>query len=526
MPNSKIILVSNINLDKSYTNVLSYSENQMLSLCNTNKVAESNTFSFIRDRGTIQTNFTYSQALQSNYVAFQNPDYSNKWFFAFIDKVIYKGNYNTEIEYTIDSWSTWFSYWTKKNCYVIRQHVNDDTIGLNTVNENLDIGDVIEEYETEDISYSEYYWIAITSGYNPSTQEQFDGITVYNKQVYGKQVFLINGASFSDMCINLGLFIIKTNADGYADAIDNIFIVPDALITVADLNEKTTTVGGHTCTFYTLDYSNTIKSFNTTISKRHTFTGFTPKNNKCYVYPYNYLYVSNNAGNNNIYKYENFSSTNCVFRNELVLSVGCSGQLVPLSYQNMARNDDDAIPLCKYPTCSWSSDAYINWLTQNAINIPSQFTSGAMQSINSFASGESGSGVSTLASTIGGLLGQFYSAKLLPNVTKGGNTGDVNFGANRNVFTFREMRVKTEYLRIIDDYFTKFGYKINRLTSPNIVGRTYWNYLEISQDSNIGYGSVPSQYMEEINNACRRGVTIWHNHSNVGNYSLNNTISS
>jgi hypothetical protein len=30
--------------------------------------------------------------------------------------------------------------------------------------------------------------------------------------------------------------------------------------------------------------------------------------------------------------------------------------------------------------------------------------------------------------------------------------------------------------------------------------------------------------MEEINKACRRGITIWHNNENVGNYSLNNTI--
>ena len=79
-------------------------------------------------------------------------------------------------------------------------------------------------------------------------------------------------------------------------------------------------------------------------------------------------------------------------------------------------------------------------------------------------------------------------------------------------------------MKIIDDYFTRFGYKINNLELPNIVGRRNWNYLEIGQSENIGYGSVPSSYMEEINNACRKGVTIWHNHSNIGNYNLDNSI--
>ena len=43
----------------------------------------------------------------------------------------------------------------------------------------------------------------------------------------------------------------------------------------------------------------------------------------------------------------------------------------------------------------------------------------------------------------------------------------------------------------------------------------------VDKSEEIGYGDVPSQYMEIINQACRKGVTIWHNHANVGNFSLN-----
>ena len=48
--------------------------------------------------------------------------------------------------------------------------------------------------------------------------------------------------------------------------------------------------------------------------------------------------------------------------------------------------------------------------------------------------------------------------------------------------------------------------------------------IEIGMNESIGYGSVPSKYMEEINGACRKGITIWHDHSNLGDFSLNNTI--
>jgi hypothetical protein len=129
-----------------------------------------------------------------------------------------------------------------------------------------------------------------------------------------------------------------------------------------------------------------------------------------------------------------------------------------------------------------------------------------------------------VAGQIANTIGEFYSASLLPNVTHGQNTADINFLAERNTFTFRCMRAKTEYLKVIDDYFTRFGYKINRVLSPNITGRTYWNYIEIATSECIGNGDVPTNFMEEINNACRRGTTIWHSHDNIGNYSLNNAI--
>lgn len=86
------------------------------------------------------------------------------------------------------------------------------------------------------------------------------------------------------------------------------------------------------------------------------------------------------------------------------------------------------------------------------------------------------------------------------------------------------MRAKDEYMKILDSYFTRFGYKTNRLGTPNITCRTYWNYLEIGQGEQVGFGEIPSIYLDVMNKACQSGVTIWHNHSNIGNYELNNTI--
>lgn len=179
--NSKILLVKNINIDRQYTNVLSYSESQMLDLCQQNLVAQADDYSFIRQTQSIMASFSYNQCLQANYIAFQNPNYSNKWFFAWIDEVNYKGEKNTEITYTVDSWSTWFGYWQKKTCFITRHHVNDDTIGANTIQEDLNVGQIISDYTDfiDEIGSNSFFWFVIASNYDPSNSTRTAGVGVY-----------------------------------------------------------------------------------------------------------------------------------------------------------------------------------------------------------------------------------------------------------------------------------------------------------------------------------------------------------
>lgn len=251
---------------------------------------------------------------------------------------------------------------------------------------------------------------------------------------------------------------------------------------------------------------------------------------KVFTYPYNYLEVTNNIGNTNIYRYENFSTSNMQFDIEGVICCGCSIRLVPKNYKGSSKNYNEIVPLAKYPPCAWTNDAYTNWLTQNAINLQSQFLGLAGAGIGTVASlamgnvaGVVGGGMSVAQQALS-MVGEFRQANMLSNVQHGENSGDVNFAFRKNTFTFKKMSAKNEYLQIIDDYFTRFGYAIKRLDTPHLSGRTNWNYVEIGANESIGYGSVPSKYMTEINNACRRGVTIWHTHDNIGDFSLDNSI--
>ena len=514
--NSKILLVKNIHIDKQYINVLSYTEAQMLELCQANLVAQADNYSFLRPTGSIMAGFTYAQCLQANYIAFQNPDYTNKWFFAWIDDVIYKGDRNTEITFTIDVWSTWFSYWNKQNCYVLRHHVNDDVAGNYTQPEGLETGEYISDgmIKVDELT-SMSYIIQVSEWVNASENKPL--ATNYGG-VYSA------GGAYICPDITSVVNILNAFQDGRADAILNVYMCPTYFISNTNSSLQ---YSGQSIPIYLSKY----------INKPTSIDGYTPKNKKLLTFPYCFLNLSNNNGSVNSYMYELFEDDNGVPNNQVLFNikgvptVGSSSKCVPYAYKIYGNdNEDEGIIGGKFPTLSWSEDAYINWLTQNSVNIGIGVASNLLTILGGAGMIASGGGATAGASAIvsGSLgiasqIGQIYQHSITPNVAKGNtNGGDINSSSDTNTFYFYKMNIRAEYARIIDDYFSRYGYKINRITSPNITGRPIFNYVEIGSSECIGYGDVPSKYMDIINRACRKGVTIWHNHSNLGNYSLNN----
>lgn len=519
LDNKNQLTFSNVNAQTSYFSNLNY--------------LEEDNCSYQRKDNIIRFPAHIDNIINYNYVMYQNENYTNKWFYAFITNMRYVNDNMTEITIKTDVYQTWQFDLIYKQMFVEREHVSDDTIGLHTIEENLNIGEVTEIQEDYDASLSEFYFVGVLSSWNVKTKKQFDGISLYTKQVFGKQLFLFDFTKLNyEGARDLLKFIVTTNIDGHIEDLGEIFIIPEALIDKSKLilNEYDYT-GTNDGQFYTMPYSDEIVSFTMNIDKIYSFANFSPKNNKCYVYPYNYLLVTNNIGNRNILKYEQFSGNKANFKIELSLSVGCSGRCVPLNYKNQVKAIDEAIPLGKYPTCAWSGDAYINWLTQNAVNIPTKFLSTAGSIIAGIAATAAtggnvavGATVATLgiSAQIGQSIGEFREASLAPNIEGSQNTGDVNFGANDNTFVFRHMRAKTEYLQVIDNYFSMYGYKVNNVKLPNITGRTNWNYVK-TINANI-LGDIPQEDLQEVKNMFDSGVTFWHNPQTFLDYSQNNSI--
>lgn len=211
------------------------------------------------------------------------------------------------------------------------------------------------------------------------------------------------------------------------------------------------------------------------------------------------------------------------------MSIGCSGRLVPINYKGKNFNYDESLTLAKFPTCSWSADSFTNWLTGQAVNIGQRIVNIGANIGVTVATGNVVGAISSV-SQIASLYGDFKKAQLLPEISGGQSTGDVNFANNNNNFEIVQYTLKPEFMAQVDDYFSRFGYKTLRVKTANITGRQNWNYVQIGTDEIIGASNnhgaipVPTTDMEKINDIFRSGVTCWHSHDNMGNFGLNNPI--
>ena len=522
---SKIYLAKNIKLDKNYKAVLNYSESQMLELItdNSNLVYYQSNYQFIRETNTIQIKAPYRDVCGANYMAFQNPDYSNKYFFAFIDNVKYLSENASEITYTIDVWTTWYDYWNSKACMVVREHVVDDTIGANLVPENVDTGEyVCNRHQIDGVNNDVVIVTGSTVG--PSDLENY---TMNNYNGIPSPVVYCRW-EIPTQLNDLKNFINTLNTSGKIDALVSMFLAPSWIAT------------SEAGTVY-VPQSNTVPQEDIYIDRIVSLDGYTPVNNKLLTHPFCYIGVSNIVGQYANYKQEFWSlgSNNKMnLRLRGVLTNGCSIRAIPIEYKKDAINFDEGISVGKFSQLAWSNDLYTNWQTQNGINIlgiPLDAKStGLLAGAGQIATGSMLKDAKSIGAGVGNIIETMkadYQHSLIPNQVEGNlNSADVTNALLMNMIHIYYMTITNNYAQRLDKYFTRMGYKVNSIKVPNMTHRENYNYVQIASEENVAYPNnhnnicLPATALNDINSIFRNGVTIWNNHTNFGDYSVSNNI--
>ena len=483
---------------------------------------------------TGENQIQFEDLLQYNYCMYRNTSYDSKWFYAYITDIKYINDGMSEMTIETDVFQTWQFEIQYMNSFIERQHVNNDTVGAHTIPEGLETGDYICNAVGNLASNLKDCYVGAMTTVIP------DGLTVNTFHTRYGGVFCGGCMLVFQDYLSACNFTRAYDLVNKPEAITAMFMIPKALTgTISSWTTCGMTEGSHTinfsCAVVPYTDSETVIA-NTSVSLQTTLNGYTPKNNKMLVWPYNYFYVSNTVGADVEFHYEDFVNNSPSFKTVGVPSIGSSIRTVPINYKKLSdtgtsyNHFNSGIPAPKYPVCGWTNDAFTNWLTEQSVNNTLGLWGGVAGTVIGAGLVITGvgtvAGVGLMAGGVGSIINTmkaYNEHSQVPPQAKGNtNTGDVAYGSGSFEQPYYKMSIRYEYAKMIDDYFTMYGYKVNNLETPNIHKRANWDYIK-TIDVNLE-GNIPEADLAKIRDLFNNGITFWHDPSTFLNYSSSNSI--
>lgn len=506
--NSQIIICKNIKLDKDHKNVLDYSLSDMLTLVNSTGVYvdSRNDFSFVRRNGTIIADFTYSEAVICNYMAFQNPDFSNKWFFAWIDNIEYKSDSSITINFTVDHWATWYDDFVLNPVFVAREHVNDDTLFAHYLPEPISASESVYGLRKTRL-YDDFSIIVIFYPAQLTAADLPYGIDDKYYSLCHMYRFdcTLNGVQTLISCL------LGTQSPNLSQGtIINMMCLPTEFL--PDQQQTATQISLTQTHEITLSYA-----------EPTSLNGYTPQNNKCFTGQF-FRYFATNGKQKLEFLPEKFENTgtHAMFKIIEGMTPNGSAALYPNGYNHvLGINRDYSLTLPQPPLVASQTDSYQAWLAYGAYGQAHGILTDAFTSAS--RGGMHGGGWGALAegaqSVLSGALRYFQTdldAQLAKDHVSGSDSISIDMLIDQYGFVTGEETVMYEDAKRIDNYFSQFGYRVDIVKIPNISGRQYWNY--VLTEGNCISGPMPAEVLENVNRILNSGVTIWHDHATALNY--------
>lgn len=535
-PSTKVILLKDCPLDQSYENTIYFETvtdqtNYFKSL----KHREYSQYTYQRaTRGVIKVQSPVADLYSCNYMMFQNELFSKKWFYAFITNVEYISNDVTRVEYVIDYMQTYFFDYELKECFVEREHSATDNIGDNTIPENLETGTYITTNQNN-YSVCRHPLLVVLSA---------EQVNDENNQPIFAEPQTVLGYPLTCYWVGCGSLTAPTSLQQQIDVLKRVLDVVgkagkiDAIIGTfvydVSLGAGTSTqVIGYTGASRTLPIA--------------------PKNNKLYTYPYccNVLVAD---GQSVELRYELFNNHTPTFAIRSTFGANYKALCNPTNYEGMQTDLLHSVSIGNMPVLPFIRDYFQNWWAQNGAStiygtIPAvgKILGGGLDLMNAGSNWKVGAGVTShnLAQQylgkadqqtqsgwskigegiyeIGATLVKVYEQSIIPDSLVGTvNASDVTYFSGLKGFYNYCRTIRPEYIKIIDEYFDRFGYATHVNKIPNRNVRPHWTYTK-TRGCNI-VGGAPASALSVISSIYNKGITFWRNGNEIGNYELDNSV--
>lgn len=514
-PQGIFILCKNVPFNSSYSDTILFRSKAEQELYFKARGKQFLKFTYMRNNGTVRLQEKADDLYEYNYCMYQNTGFGNKWFYAFVTGTHYVNADVTELQLETDLLQSWMFDFSIGKCYVEREHVKDDTVGKHTIPENLPFGDTV-------------MYLELPKKMNVTPVVKFEG---------GKSGGVVNNI-YDPLVSAIGSDNINQVLDDNADTPEKI-------------------------AYLKMGFSPESGQMTFTRPEKQAFTfrgdSYTPVNNKLYIYPYCSFSLDDYGENVELYKWEDFADAfSAVFDYQCAVTPYPYVAVTPNSYKGKSKADNFMFVKTDFPDCPYVIDNFRAWSSsvgmKQQISYEAQVAQNTVNSVGEMVQmvdNAAGQTAGTIASgnpmnmTRGGLLSGSYVNRILnerrrdigENATQasmnvdreyakthgtsiGGQVGGgtVPWIMGKTGFRFMSFTIRPEYARSIDEFFTRFGYKVDTYKVPETTSRSTFNYVKTIR-ANIT-GEAPDYALKGISRIFDNGITLWHN-TNVGTYTVN-----
>lgn len=523
IPDSIIYILSGVECDRDYNHIKWFnSRAEQQSYMLDHRIKTYDKCYYVRD-GIVNIDAWADDIYSANYMMFQNSAFSDRWFYAFINEVRYENNQTAEVHYTIDLWQTWWMDCKVGECFVEREHVLDDTVGLHTIPEGLEYGELNIAKETllTDFSYKIVYGCEIAIS-DAQLQPIANQPTWFSGSTLGR-IFQGSKLGYTEKPDDLLQFLQNIITAGYSNTILQVFTIPKVLSPSAD--------------------DESLVKYKELPLFPDNFYGYKPHNNKMFCSPYCDYLVYAPTGDNMVLHPELFGDN----KPELTIRGNKSAQpqvlISPRHYKEISTTDyTKGFTLNYGEKGSFLYDAYQAEIasygfTQITEKLPqgstdlgltlgalakysSRITSGVSNAVGGFAQGGTIGAITNSGAGILDSLAQHSKDTHDTSRLSGASNGSLLWSSQLKDARCQVKMIKAEYARTIDQFFDMYGYKVNRVKRPQMEGRPAWNYIKCK---NVALtGKIPVEAEMLIKSVIESGVTFWK--TTFHNYSANNKI--
>lgn len=344
--------------------------------------------------------------------------------------------------------------------------------------------------------------------------------------------------------------------NGFTDSIIQMWIYPTCLISA--IQKYATHLPANDVFTVTGVRSDTVVIDVSLPTRPGTVQGITVKNDKLLRYPYTQIIVTNNNGSGVSYRFEDFiDPDNPTARILGTTTAEGKIRLVPINYgpgmnTSFDYDSSQALDSAPCPAVSYMNDPYSVWLAQNRNTIENnfdvmekQFVRGQVGAAANILSGgvmgkvggKSQLGAAGVGSVIGGIAGMLggrasaienldsivaesEDTRNRPRTASGIQSTGLAAQNRKKYFTAGVIQPRPDRVKQLDDYFSMFGYRQDKIMAINLHCRTKWTYIKTAGCQIRS--NIPKDIETEIASQFDSGIWFWSDNATMCDFSQNN----